>query len=512
MELIAWMYDVAREQSPSEALLDDLCARSLAAGYNALGLYLEHRFVYASAPWAAGVGALEPDVVRRVAARFAPRGLRIIPFLNTLGHLEGFIRAEGGQWLAEGPGSNFWSRQICATRPECAAFARGLVRDALAVFDDEWVHVGGDETKELGDCPRCAERVAAVGQAGLYAEYYGPLCRWVIEQGRRPCLWGDMLVEHPAALDALPRETVIFDWQYFHRPAETLRRFRERGFDVVACPSVQSYNSVWCFLGATQQNIDEHAEDAAALGARGVCVTTWEASFFTQYRAFLPVVFAAGRRLSQRSDWRAALRAETDDAFVAVAEILGDHIPAAATFLAPGTWRQLRDRLIIRQNPFYLWQDWRSEACGVAGERVLALCTEIERQIPAGHVLGVANTLYRVAVEWVRAVQQAYDDYQNRRLEASAATLRRAVDLFERLRAGLTAAAEAGGSRADVHRLDGMIAHVRAVADRIAALRDEPRSAAGDRMSPSYLPAFETIAHVGYVRNDQAAWRTGSFR
>ena len=49
-----WMYDLAREQTPTLDVLDRLCRLSLDAGYNALGLYLEHRFAFPSLPWAAG--------------------------------------------------------------------------------------------------------------------------------------------------------------------------------------------------------------------------------------------------------------------------------------------------------------------------------------------------------------------------------------------------------------------------------------------------------------------------
>ncbi len=94
MEFVGWMFDVAREQSPSEQFLEDVLSRSGQAGYNAVGLYLEHRFAYPSAPWAAAPGCLTPEVARRLTERFGLQGLRIIPFLNTLGHMEGFLRSE----------------------------------------------------------------------------------------------------------------------------------------------------------------------------------------------------------------------------------------------------------------------------------------------------------------------------------------------------------------------------------------------------------------------------------
>ena len=102
MDFIGWTYDIAREQSPNEDSLCEAIRRSGAAGYGALGLYLEHRFAYPSAPWAAAPGCLTPEVVQRLSKTAKEAGVRLIPFLNTLGHMEGFIRSEGGGWLAEG--------------------------------------------------------------------------------------------------------------------------------------------------------------------------------------------------------------------------------------------------------------------------------------------------------------------------------------------------------------------------------------------------------------------------
>ncbi len=503
MNFIGWSYDIAREQSPREDVLQEMLRHSAAAGYNAIGLYLEHRFAYPSAPWAAGPGCLTPEVVRRLQkqARTAAPPVRIIPFLNTLGHVEGFIRSEGGQWLAEGK-AVFGGEQMCATRPECAAFARSLIADAIDAFDDEWVHIGGDETMQLGQCPQCAARVAQVGKAGLYAAHFGPLCRFVLERGRRPCLWGDMLLNHPEAIDAIPRETVIFDWHYFSRPRDSTRVFRQRGFDVVCCPSVQTYNSVWCFLNESQRNIDEHAEDARAAGALGVLVTTWEFSFFTQYASTMPIIYAAGRRLARGEDWMTAITAEGGPGYARAAEIIGDRIPATAPFLKPGTWRQLRDRFIVRQNPFQLWYGWRVEACGPAGDEILRLCDEAETHLLADNSLRFDVELHRVAVEWVRLAELAHQAYAAGRLGDCVTRLEGGPALLDRLRPWLEQAAATGGSIADVHRLDGLIRRVERAGERIRRL---PQG------SP-HRPAFETITHDAYVPGDQAAWRTGAYQ
>lgn len=495
MPFVGWSIDIAREQSPTDEWLDATFERSRAAGYNAVGLYLEHRLSYPSAPWAAGAGCLTPERARALALRFKDRGLRVIPFLNTLGHMEGFIRAEGGQWLAEGPGVG--SLQICPSTRECVDFARGLVSDAMAAFDDEWVHLGGDETRQLGQCVSCRLKAERVGLGGLYGEYFGDLCRWLLKRGRRPCLWGDMLIKYPEAMGEIPRQTIIFDWQYFSRPRETTQMFRRRGYDVVCCPSVQTYASGWCFLNATRTNIDEHAADARELDALGVLVTTWEFSYFTHYAGAMPVILAAGRRVANGQDWNDALIAEGGAEYARAAELLGNQIPAASKFLREGTWRKLRECFVIRQNPFLLWQHWREDACGEGGSRVLRMCDEAAAGMSSDSELQFPILLHRVAVEWVRLVERAYRHYAERRLAACVAELEAGPELLSRLRPDLVRVAAGGGSSADVARLDLLIRKVDVVQRRVQELP----------VDSAFLPAFSVLTHDGYVGNDQAAWK-----
>jgi hypothetical protein len=336
-----------------------------------------------------------------------------------------------------------------------------------------------------------------VGKGGLYGQYFGPLCRFVLERGRRPCLWGDMLIQHPQALAAIPPETVIFDWQYFSRPRDTTNEFRRAGFDVVCCPSIQTYNSGWCFLAESQRNIDEHAEDARAADALGVLVTTWEFSYFTHYPATLPLIYAAGRRLARGEDWSAALAAEGGPGYVQAAELLGNRVPAAAAFLRAGTWRQLRDCLAVRQDPFGLWRAWREEACGPAGDEILRLCDQADAALPADDPLRFSAELHRVAVQWVRRADGACRAYAEGRLDASVGHLEAGSALLERLRPGLERAVAPGGSAGDLDRLDTLIGKVGRACTRIRRLPGGP-----------YRPAFTTLVHDRYVAGDQAAWMT----
>lgn len=329
MELRMWMYDLAREQSPTLDHMRMFCDATLEGGYNAIGLYLEHRFAYPSTQWAHGRGCLTPEMVDRLQAEYPQ--LQIIPFVNLLGHFEGMIYTEFGKRFRE---ERFQGMQACPSNPEFVELAKMLVDDTIKIFKSEIIHIGGDETWQLGKCPLCAAKVTEAesnvqdqgsgnslpnaerltpnasgdGKAVLYGEHFGPLAKHIVASRRRPGVWGDMYLEHPTALDYMPRETLIFDWQYFKSPLETSKSFKDKGFDVVCCPTLQTYNSVWFHLPQSEENVRQAAAAAVRLDAFGVCVTTWECALFGNYETILPAIKASGELLVARTTKNKAAR------------------------------------------------------------------------------------------------------------------------------------------------------------------------------------------------------------
>ncbi len=303
MQLRMWTYDYAREQSPTLDHLRRLCSFSLEAGYNALGLYLEHRFAYPSAPWAHGDGAMQPETIRSLQEEFPE--LNLIPFINLLGHFEGMLYTEYGKRFAE---EKFKGLQACPSNEAFVELAKGLLDDTIDAFKSDLIHIGGDETNQLGKCPKCEARVEQFeeqpgidGKAQLYGHHFGPLSRHVLSRGRTPGVWGDMFLEHPQALGLMPREAVIFDWQYFSGPKHT-SSVLGRNHPVVFCPSLQTYNACWFHLAQSEMNVEDHVQAALESenpNVKGICITTWECGLFGNYNTILPALKGAGKLLSE---------------------------------------------------------------------------------------------------------------------------------------------------------------------------------------------------------------------
>lgn len=320
MQLRMWTYDLAREQCPTLDHLRRLCDLTLDSGYNALGLYLEHRFAYPCTPWAHGKGAMTPEMVRDLEESFPD--LQIVPFVNVLSHFEGFNHTEAGKRFAE---EMFRGLQACPSDAGFVKLAQEIVDETMAIFRSPLIHIGGDEAAQLGRCPKCKARVEELergegvdGKAVLYGLHVGEIARRVLQAGRTPGIWGDMLLEHPQAIEHLPKETVVFNWQYFTAPHETGAKLAKR-HPVVYCPTLHTYNAAWLHLAQSERNVRQHVQDAgqaeglAAVweklgeakvesGVLGVCVTTWEAALFGNYETLFPAIRAAGRMLEKGPD------------------------------------------------------------------------------------------------------------------------------------------------------------------------------------------------------------------
>lgn len=523
MLLRMWTYDLAREQSPTLEHLRSFFEATRAGGYNAIGLYMEHRFAYPSSPWTHGKGCVTPEMVQTMMSEFPD--IQVIPFLNVLGHMEGFLYTEEGHRLAE---ERFKGLQADPTNPALMELAQKLIDDVLAIFPSEIIHIGGDETSQLGKGETSRRKVEEYeneqgvdGKAKLYGGYLAPLLDRVIQAGRRPAIWGDMFFEHPSALDIIPPQTLIFDWQYFKSPRETSRLFRDRGFDVVYSPTLHTYNAAWFHLAQSEENVREHAVAAVQDGVYGVCVTTWECALFGNYETILPAIRASGRLLSSAAGeirpeptpgeanhlqyaevagapvFLAEYAAESD-AHADFARLLGIELQSCGGLFAfSGIRSSMKSRMLLYSNPFLFWLRNREDVLGEPGDRALVTLEKAISVAPDSGYRGCAEFI-RLSIEFVRMTEAARVEYAAGRPGESTNRLIVCRQVFENLiRIAKANNLRAGGSLADIERCMSALRHVELVIRRVKEV------GAG---SLGYLPSFETLTHPKFVPHDQGNW------
>lgn len=481
------MLDIAREQSPSLDHLYQYASFSLEAGYETLGLYLEHRFAYPSAPWAAGRGCVTPDMVKSLQSEFP--SLQIVPFINLLGHMEGFLNCEQGAKFRETP---FRGMQGCPSNPEFVEFCRGLLMDTLNSFDSQIIHIGGDETWELGKCPKCSE----IDKAKLYGDHFGPLAQLVVDAERTPAVWGDMFLEHPSALEHLPKSTLIFDWQYFNGVKESSTNLMAKGHKVVACPTIHVYDAAWAHLPESESNIRQVCEDALELSLEGICLTTWESGLMGAYDTIFPAIEGARKIMDSPSEapgLQLAYRASDH-----WAKLMGQDLnQLGGVFAYDGHRSRLKSRLLLYGNPFLAWKHHGEELAGEVGLKALDLCEKAINATQDEGQKGVAMFV-RGAVEFVRMAEASRRWYEQKEPERAIKALAPSRHLFETLESlARRTHVRIGGSLADIERCKVAKLHVETVILRIQKY---------GRGELGYLPSFDVLSHTRFMPHDQACW------
>lgn len=479
MPLRLWTLDVAREQNFTFEHLDTWLSVTQGSGYTGIGLYLEHRFAYPSAPWAHGEGCITPEMITRLERQYP--SVAIIPFINVLGHMEGFLYTERGKRFAE---ERFAGLSACPSNPDFRRCAEELVDDTIAAFQSEIIHLGGDETAQLGKCPTCSER----DKATLYGEHIGALCRRVTAAGRRPAIWADMLGEHPEAARHLPRETLLFVWEYFDDPHPLAQQLQSYGFEIVLCPTLHTYNSAWLNLRQAGANV------ATMIDAANLCLTTWEYGMLGNINTLRPAIEAVG---NGRSDLLAAYH-DASSQHGRWAQLMGvDLVDSGPTFTAGRLRSSLRSRLLLYSNPFLASHMHGESLTAPEGDHALRMLREAIVIAPDPDYRTVAMMVEK-AIEFVRQADEARQAYAQGLPGVAVASLAPCRQIFDDLHhVAVAHRLNAGGSRADEFRCRQAKEHVERVMRRI---RDYGAGEMG------YLPSWETITDLRFTPHDQGNW------
>lgn len=320
--MLAFHYDL-KHAMWSEPYMDRLAATLADWGYNTILYEVEDKFEFSRHPGIAHADALSARETEHRMASLRRHGFAVMPMVQSLGHAEYVLRKPGYERFRESPAHD------CQYDP-LSGEARDLVCDLVdelvdAVRPERYVHLGGDETWNLGQSEKCKPIVAEIGTGGLYLRHMLPIIAHVIQRGYRPILWADIALAHPEIVERFPREVVWMDWDYWtggerwdriqiwekhgsftwkdvptidapgfrrylehHAVDEQTRRdgsfrgfpytaaLREMGFDVIVAPATRCYGDTMgipfntahlpnCFAGARKGRQE----------GLGACVTSW---------------------------------------------------------------------------------------------------------------------------------------------------------------------------------------------------------------------------------------------
>jgi hypothetical protein len=287
----AFQWDLARQVERLDWLLAQL-PRYAAWGYQELYLHLEDAIDYPSLP---GVARADAYTCRQFATlvEAAERvGIKVVPIVNLLGHTQYLIKVPELRDLNElraADGSPLPRGQICPLHPRTLEVAERLLRDVAPFCTAGKVHVGLDESFQLGRHPRSRADIAERGLPAHFAGYATQLRDLSAALGLRMGMWADMLYFIPEAIPLLPSDVVAYDWYYYafrRHPRVELFNFverditgplRQRGIEYWGCPM----NGAFRFeplpvFGERLANIRAWWERCRRTNAGGFLITSWE--------------------------------------------------------------------------------------------------------------------------------------------------------------------------------------------------------------------------------------------
>ncbi len=278
-------HDVTRGRIPTLDYLKKLVDRLAFYKVNQLQLYVEHSFLFEglSEVWRDDT-PLTAEEILELDRYCGERNVELIPSVASFGHLYKLLRTRTFRHLCELPDQadrpfSFVDRMahhtLDVTNPESLELVKRLIGAYMELFTSKHFNICADETFDLGK-GRSRELAEKVGVSRVYVDFVRQLCEFVVERGRIPMFWGDIICGFPETIGELPKETICLNWGYDrNQTEESTRKLAEAGAVQYCCPGVAGWNELVNQMEASYENIRRMCRYAGKYGAVGILNTDW---------------------------------------------------------------------------------------------------------------------------------------------------------------------------------------------------------------------------------------------
>lgn len=260
---------------------DRLCRYKL----NEFQLYVEHTYLFRdlSEMWRDTV-PLTAEEIMELDDYCAGRHIELVPSLSSFGHLYMLLSTRSHEDLCEFPGASaqpfsFLDRMrhhtVNVSDPETLPFIKSMLEEYMSLFRSDKFNLCADETFDLGK-GKSSKLAAEKGTHRLYVDYLKELCDFLVQHGKKPMFWGDVLCGEPGLARELPGESICLTWGYApEQREEESRRMAEAGIRQYLCPGVGGWNQWMNLIGDSYRNIVRMCGYARKYHAAGVLNTDW---------------------------------------------------------------------------------------------------------------------------------------------------------------------------------------------------------------------------------------------
>ncbi|MDE6881658.1 MAG: family 20 glycosylhydrolase [Lachnospiraceae bacterium] len=278
-------HDVTRGRIPTLSYLKGLADNLAFYKINQLQLYIEHSYLFEdlSEMWRDDTPLTAQDILE-LDSYCRKLQIELIPNISCFGHLYKLLRTKTYEHLCELPGTGgqpfgFVDRMmhhtIDVTNEESLTLIKGLIEEFMPLFTSKHFNIGADETFDLGK-GRSLSEAERVGVKRLYIDHVRKLCEFLVEKGKIPMFWGDIVCDFPEVIRELPEQTICLNWGYDREQSdESTRKLAKAGAVQYSCPGVSGWNQFVNRLDVAYENIKRMCTYARQYHTEGVLTTDW---------------------------------------------------------------------------------------------------------------------------------------------------------------------------------------------------------------------------------------------
>lgn len=241
---------------------------------NVYSPYFEHTLAYRSNPLIAPPGgAMTRAQVKELVAYAKRYHITVIPEQEAFGHLHHVLTYEKYAELGETPHGHV----LAPGQPGSLALITQMFMEIDSLFPGPFVHIGADETFELGR-GQTADSVDALGLGAVYVNFVKRIERALRPTGKRFLFWGDIAMNDPDLVTTLPKDLIAVAWTYGPQKSfdRYLTPYRSAGMETWVAPGVNNWNRVYPDNDMALRNIQGFVRDGQRLGATGMLNTSWD--------------------------------------------------------------------------------------------------------------------------------------------------------------------------------------------------------------------------------------------
>ncbi len=241
---------------------------------NVYSPYFENTFQYASNPLPALPGGSMSQADAKELVEYAKQyHVTIVPEQEAFGHLHHVLTWQQYAQLAEVPVGGV----LAPGEPGSLALIRQWFTELAAVFPGPFLHIGADETFELGQ-GKTAQDVKQRGLGAVYVDFLKRIHDELAPLHRRLLFWGDVAMNDPEQVKNLPKDMIAVAWHYEPEPegfSKWLTPYTNAGMETWVAPGVNNWNRVYPNNELALGNIQGFVADGQKAGSTGMLNTIW---------------------------------------------------------------------------------------------------------------------------------------------------------------------------------------------------------------------------------------------